>query len=167
MKQARDWIEGLQLLPHPEGGFYKETYRSEETYFQESLPQRYMGVRSFGTSIYFLLTQNDKSHFHRLQSDEIWHYHQGGAVEIHMIFSNGEYSMQCLGTELKSGQQLQVIIPRGTWFAAQVVVGDFILVGCTVAPGFAFEDFELADRQSLLSAYPQHRTLIEQFTIKD
>lgn len=164
MKKAKDWINALQMFPHPEGGFYKETYRSNENLSQDKLPNRYDGQRSLGTSIYFLLTKEDRSHFHRLRSDEIWHYHQGGVVEIHMISEDGTLSSQKLGTDIASGQHLQVVIPRGTWFAAEVIGGEYILVGCTVAPGFAFEDFELADRQSLSSAYPQHQTLIEQFT---
>jgi len=164
MKRAEDWINILQMFPHPEGGFYKETYRSNENISQDKLPKRYDGQRPFGTSIYFLLTAKDCSHFHRLRSDEIWHYHQGGVVKIHMITSSGELITQVLGTAIELGQQLQVVIPRGTWFAAEVVEGEFILVGCTVAPGFAFEDFELADRHWLSSAYPQHQTLIERFT---
>lgn len=164
MKKAQDWINALQMLPHPEGGFYKETYRSNENLSQDKLPHRYDGQRSLGTSIYFLLNKENRSHFHRLRSDEMWHYHQGGVVVIHMISENGILRSQKLGTDIASGQHLQVVIPRGTWFAAEVIRGEYILVGCTVVPGFAFEDFELADRQSLSSAYPQHQTLIKRFT---
>ncbi len=162
--KASYWINALEMLPHPEGGYYKETYRSNENISFDKLTNRYDGQRSFGTSIYFLLTINDRSHFHRLKSDEIWHYHQGGLVKIHMISSSGELISKDLGTEIELGQQLQVVIPKGTWFAAEVIHGDFILVGCTVAPGFAFEDFELANRNQLSAAFPQHQTLIEQFT---
>lgn len=162
--KASYWINALEMLPHPEGGYYKETYRSNENISFDKLTNRYDGQRSFGTSIYFLLTINDRSHFHRLKSDEIWHYHQGGLVKIHMISSSGELISKDLGTEIEVGQQLQVVIPKGTWFAAEVIHGDFILVGCTVAPGFAFEDFELANRNQLSADFPQHQTLIEQFT---
>lgn len=158
------WIEKLQLQQHPEGGFFSETYRSQEEMSADALPERYGSARTFGTSIYFLLTPDSVSNFHRLKSDEIWHFHQGGAATIHMISPTGELSAKTIGADLEEGQSLQVVIPKGHWFAAEVVAADYILVGCTVAPGFEFEDFELASRHNLSSAYPQHQTLIERFT---
>ena len=164
MNNAQYWIEKLNLQQHPEGGFYAETYRSKDRLHESKLPDRYKSPRVFGTSIYFLLTTESVSNFHRLNSDEIWHFHIGGAAKIHFIDKGGTHSEHLIGPDLESDQSLQVVIPKGTWFAAEVVDGDFILVGCTVAPGFEFEDFELADRTELSSAYPQHQTLIGRFT---
>lgn len=163
-KSAEYWIEQLNLQAHPEGGYFNETYRSKDRLHESKLPDRYNTSRVFGTSIYFLLTTESVSNFHRLASDEIWHYHQGGSALIYMISKDGELSSSRIGNDLEAGESLQVIIPRGTWFAAEVVRGDYTLVGCTVAPGFEFEDFELADRSGLSSAYPQHQTLISRFT---
>ena len=158
------WIEKLGLIEHPEGGYYKETYRSEEKIPLDVLPDRYKSERTFGTSIYFLLTTESVSNFHRLNSDEIWHYHQGGAARIHFISPIGEHYTKVIGADFKTGQSLQVVIPRNYWFAAEVISEDFILVGCTVAPGFEFEDFELADRQKLCATWPELKGLIESFT---
>ncbi len=164
MKNAAYWIEKLNLQAHPEGGYFSENYRSIESIEAEGLPDRYRSSRQMGTSIYFLLTPESVSNFHRLKSDEIWHYHQGGSAIIHMIDSDGKLVSKRIGCDLDSDDSLQVLIPHGTWFAAEVLTEDFILVGCTVSPGFEFEDFELADQQALSSAYPQHQTLIERFT---
>ena len=166
-KSAQYWIEKLNLQAHPEGGYFKETYRSEEQIASAVLPDRYGSSRTFGTSIYFLLSTESVSNFHRLASDEIWHYHQGGSAVIHMIFPDGELQSKRIGRDLEAGDSLQVIIPRGHWFAAEVIQDSFILVGCTVSPGFEFEDFELADRRGLTSAYPQHQTLVSRFTNTD
>ncbi len=163
-KTAEYWVEKLNLQAHPEGGYFNETYRSAEQIEGCELPSRYGSSRVFGTSIYFLLTTESVSNFHRLASDEIWHYHQGGGAIIHMISEEGELTSQQIGPEFEAGESLQVVIPRGSWFAAEVKRNSFILVGCTVAPGFEFGDFELADRDALSSAYPQHRTLISRFT---
>ncbi|OEK02428.1 hypothetical protein BFP97_13245 [Roseivirga sp. 4D4] len=163
-KSAEYWIEKLKLQAHPEGGYFNETYRSKEHIEGTELPSRYGSSRVFGTSIYFLLTIESVSNFHRLASDEIWHYHQGGGAIIHMISEEGELTSKRIGPDLEAGESLQVIIPKGTWFAAEVERDAYILVGCTVAPGFEFEDFELADRDALSSAYPQHGTLISGFT---
>ncbi len=163
-KNADYWIEKLELQAHPEGGYFNETYRSADRLHESKLPDRYNSSRVFGTSIYFLLTTESVSNFHRLASDEIWHYHQGGSALIHMISKEGALTSKSIGANLENGESLQVLIPRGTWFAAEVTSEDYILVGCTVAPGFEFEDFELADRASLSSAYPEHQTLIGRFT---
>ncbi|OEK07243.1 cupin domain-containing protein [Roseivirga misakiensis] len=163
-KSANYWIEQLRLQAHPEGGYFNETYRSEEAIKKEDLPERYQADRVFGTSIYFLLTTDSVSNFHRLNSDEIWHYHQGGSAIIHMISPEGKLSSKRIGSDLTSGDSLQMTIPRGHWFAAEVIASEYILVGCTVAPGFEFQDFELADREGLSSVYPEYQTLIQQFT---
>ena len=159
---AQYWIDQLELTEHPEGGYFRETYRSNEQI--KFLPDRYEGERTFGTSIYFLLTTESVSNLHRLKSDEIWHFHQGGAAKIHFISEEGNYSFKMIGADFENEETLQVIIPRNTWFAAEVTKDDFILVGCTVAPGFEFQDFELAKRNNIGSLYPDHAELIKQFT---
>lgn len=158
------WIEKLDMIQHPEGGYFKETFRAEEKTAADQLPDRYATERCISTSIYFLLTTESVSNFHRLNSDEIWHFHTGGAARIHMISPEGVYGYKDIGTSLEEGQQLQVIIPRHTWFAAEVISGYYILVGCTVAPGFEFEDFELAQRNALSEEHPDLSSLIERFT---
>lgn len=163
---AEYWINKLNLQAHPEGGYFKEVYRSEEDLEHNALPDRYESARSFGTSIYFMLTSSSVSNFHRLSSDEIWHFHYGGRAKIHFIDGQGQYSFKVIGPATDEASNFQVIIPRNTWFAAEVVEGEYILVGCTVAPGFEFEDFELADRELLSTAYPEHKTLIASFTKK-
>lgn len=164
MNTAQYWIEKLEMIQHPEGGYFKETFRADEKTGATHLPSRYSMERCISTSIYFLLTTESVSNFHRLNSDEIWHFHTGGAGRIHMISHEGEYSHQDIGPSLEAGQQFQVIIPRHSWFAAEVIEGDYILVGCTVAPGFEFEDFELAKRAELTKAEPELSSLIERFT---
>ena len=165
MKRDADyWIHLLGLKSHPEGGYYKETYRSQESIPHKSLPARYHDDRTFGTSIYFLLKNRDRSTFHRLASDETWHYHQGGSATIYIIFEDGHLQIENIGPVPERGDSLQVTVPKDTWFATEVSAGDFILVGCTIAPGFEFEDFGLGDQRQLLTTYPQHRTLIEKFT---
>ncbi|WP_420385006.1 cupin domain-containing protein [Roseivirga sp.] len=164
MKNANYWIEKLNLQEHPEGGFFAETYRSKDRLHESKLPDRYESPRVFGTSIYFLLTTKSVSNFHRLNSDEIWHFHTGGVARVHFIDKNGNHSTHLVGADFDRHERFQLTIPKHTWFAAEVVEGDFILLGCTVAPGFEFEDFELADRTALSSAYPQHLTLVERFT---
>ena len=162
-KNAAYWIEALDMIAHPEGGYFRETFRADEKVEPAHLPQRYTEARTMGTSIYFLLTTESVSNFHRLNSDEIWHFHTGGAARIHMIMPGGEYVHYDIGADLATGQSFQVIIPRHSWFAAEVITGDYILVGCTVSPGFEFADFELADRKVLSEAYPELSGLIENF----
>lgn len=164
IKDAKYWIEKLNLQAHPEGGYFNETYRSEEGVEKSALPERYGSSRTFGTSIYFLLSTESVSNFHRLASDEIWHYHQGGSATIHMISEDGELTSKRIGPDIEAGESLQVVIPKRTWFAAEVVKDEFILVGCTVAPGFEFEDFELADRDDLIGQYPSMANIINRFT---
>lgn len=158
------WVNRFGLVKHPEGGYYKESYRSNERIQGSSLPDRYPDSRVFGTSIYFLLTNDSVSNFHRLRSDEIWHYHYGGTIKIHFIEESGFYTHKLIGMAADDDISFQVVIPRNTWFAAEVMTGNYGLVGCTVSPGFEFEDFELADRTLLSAAYPQHQTLISRFT---
>ncbi|MBU2649536.1 MAG: cupin domain-containing protein [Bacteroidetes bacterium] len=165
MKQAEDLIRLLNLQPHPEGGFYREIHRSDDDLPEESLPERYTGKRSLITSIYYLLKGNDFSAFHRLRSDELWHFHAGEVLEVFILGNDGTLNIRMLGPDPGSGHQFQVMIPRGHWFAARLKdSGSFCLTGCTVAPGFDFSDFELAERSQLLQIFPEHKEYIIQLT---
>jgi predicted cupin superfamily sugar epimerase len=163
-ENAQQWIDQLKLLPHPEGGFYRETYRSTEQISSTALPPRFNGSRNFSTSIYFLLRSQDRSLFHRIRSDELWHFHAGSSLSIY-ILNEKELIVQRLGNDLAVGQQLQVVVPAQSWFGASVDDPDtFTLAGCTVAPGFDFHDFELASRTTLLETFPQHHDIIYKLT---
>ncbi|HUC81440.1 MAG TPA: cupin domain-containing protein [Flavisolibacter sp.] len=154
-------VNQLQLLPHPEGGFYKETYRSNEGMDAHCLPQRFGGERSFSTAIYFLLRKGEFSAFHRIKSDEGWHFYAGGGLRIHVIDAEGNYSFIRLGAKLDEGEVFQAVVPAGCWFASEPEVGtEFSLVGCTVSPGFDFADFEMAGVAQLSKEFPQHSSLI-------
>ena len=161
---AREWSAKLELLPHPEGGFYKEVYRSRESYSADGLPQRFEGGRAFATAIYYLLQAGDFSAFHRIKSDEIWHHYDGGDLELCMIDQSGALSRHRLGHRHADALPM-LVVPHGCWFAARPASGtDYVLCGCTVAPGFDFSDFEMATRDGLLQHYPQHAESIEQLT---
>jgi uncharacterized protein len=156
---AKVLIQILQLKTHPEGGFYSETYRSTESIVTDSGK-----VRNTSTAIYYLLENEDKSHFHRIQSDELWFFHQGQALEINVI--NGtQFKIILLGNDIEKGEVPQAIIPANSWFASSIKnASGFSLVSCTVAPGFDFEDFELASRENLIQEYPHLKTIIEKYT---
>ncbi len=162
---AEQWISALHLLPHPEGGFYSEVYRANTNIPHSALPPHYSGSRSLATSIYFLLKSNQRSHFHRLRSDELWYFHAGSAIVVHVIAPNGTLTTITLGTEVDDGQQLCCIIPAEHWFSAIVEEEhSYGLVSCVVAPGFDFADFELAERKNFAVLFPQHKELIFSFT---
>ncbi|MBB4826104.1 putative cupin superfamily sugar epimerase [Sporosarcina luteola] len=160
MKQdARYFIEQLRMEPHPEGGYYASTFHSKEEMDRQGKR------RKLYTSIYFLLKPGEVSHFHRLQSDEVWYYHAGSPLLIHTIDPDGTYSEIKLGLDVHAGEQPQAVVPKGTIFGSSMVQeGSFSLVGCMVAPGFDFEDFELFTREELLGQYPQHETIITRLT---
>ncbi len=162
---AAYWIQGLNLAPHPEGGHYRETYRSDPNLDASKLGRGFSGSRSVSTAIYYLLEGSDFSAFHRIRSDEVWHHYAGAALTIHMIDPAGEYASLRLASELEHGGNPQCVVPVGTWFAvAPEDRSGYSLVGCSVAPGFDFEDFELARRAELVSRFPEHRKVIETFT---
>lgn len=169
---ARDkayWIDRLQLQPHPEGGFFRETYRAALMLPKTSLPEAYGGDRAASTAIYFLLTGTAFSAFHRIRSDELWHFYDGSALTIHIIEPAGHYRGIRLGRDLDRGEAPQAVVPAGCWFGASIPGGisrDYALVGCTVAPGFDFADFEMGQQEELVAIYPQHRTIIEKLTRK-
>jgi hypothetical protein len=151
-------IEKLQLTVHPEGGYYRETYRSTQSM---TIGKK---VRNISTAIYYLLENEDKSLFHRIQSDELWFFHQGQPLEISVILDNQLATIH-LGNDIENGQVPIAIIPANCWFASSVknAIG-YSLVSCTVSPGFDFLDFELANRENLFQKYPHLRDTIEKYT---
>lgn len=162
-QNAEYWIEQLGLIAHPEGGYYKETFRSPQILSEESLGQGYAGSRNVCTAIYFLVTSEKPSHFHRLATDEVWHHYAGNPLELVFIHPNGELESKWLGKSEAAHCMPQLLAPAGSWFAGKVVEG-FALCGCTMAPGFDFADFELAGRNALTETYPQHADIIRLLT---
>ena len=161
--KAKKYIKQLQLKKHPEGGYFKEVYRSGELILPEHLPKRYKQSRNFSTSIYFLLEGKHFSSFHLLQSDELWHFYDGSSVILYIINQKGELTVKKLGRD--EDCELQLTIEKQSWFAAKVEdEKSFSLFGCTVSPGFEFEDFELGNRGDLIKKFPQHSTLIKRLT---
>lgn len=154
------WIKNLHLEPHPEGGYFTETTKSEQTL---ALPQ---GTRALYTSIIFLLTSENPSHFHRLKSDETWLYHAGKPLTVHCIFPDGHYEDIKIGPNIEKGETLSFTVPHDTIFGSSVDTG-FSIVSCIVAPGFDYQDFELFTQQDLLSDYPQHSQIIEKLAYKE
>ena len=164
-RTAQYWIDSLALSPPPEGGHYRVTYQSSLTIVQDALPSIFQGGRSASTAIYFLLAQTDFSAFHRIASDELWHFYAGSALIVYVIDPAGNCSEMHLGDAPEAGEVFQGVVKAGCWFASRLKSpAAFALVGCTVAPGFDFADFEMAKRSDLVAAYPRHRTLIEELT---
>ncbi len=158
-------IELLKLSPHPEGGFYRETYRSEDSLAKAALPARYTGPREISTAIYYLLEAGNFSALHRVQSDEIFHFYLGDPVELFTISSTGTGQRTIIGPDIGRGQRPQVQVPKDTWQGLRVAaVGAMALLGATVAPGFAFDDFEMGDRATLIGTFPDLVDDIETFT---
>ena len=161
MNDANYYVTKLGMEPHPEGGFYKRTFESEERTSDQELSVEFDGKRKLYTSIFFLLGSNDISHLHRLKSDELWYYHAGSPLTIHVIDENGNYKESKLGINLDEGEIPQILVPKNSIFGSSVRDEDtFSLVGCMVSPGFEFQDFELFSQEELLSQYPQHRDVI-------
>jgi len=165
MHDAQYWIDALKLEPHPEGGYFRETYRSPLAISQSALPASFAGDRSVSTAIYFLLRGEDFSAFHRIASDEMWHFYAGDPLSVHAIDSDGQSIEIKLGPDPVRGEVFQAVVPAGCWFGSCLAQpGTFALMGCTVAPGFDFADFEMAKRLSLLREFPQHADLIRRLT---
>lgn len=153
----QDLIRALGLKPHPEGGHYAQTFKSPTLL---NTPQ---GLRAASTAIYFLLERGDFSAWHRVRSDEVWHFYAGEGLELHLLTDRGEYSKVRMGPHVLQGEQPQAVVPAGVWQAARPV-GAYALVGCTVAPGFDFADFELPTQEDLQRRFPQHARLIQDLT---
>jgi predicted cupin superfamily sugar epimerase len=152
---AEFWIEKLQLQKHPEGGWFKEVYQSAEMIQVSALPSGFSGDRSFSTSIYYLLEGGDFSAFHRIKSDELWHFYTGtSAIEIISI-EEGKIKRHFLGDNPDQNQHFQIVVPKNTWFAARLInKNGFALAGCTVSPGFNFDDFEMGT-EKLIEEYTE------------
>ncbi len=167
---AQSIVAKLALLPHPEGGFFRETYRAPLSLPQAALTAQHLGDRSASTAIYFLVPRGSFSALHRIASDEVWHFYAGAPLEVVAIHADGTEERTVLGSDLAAGEVPQHVVRAGAWFGSRVletadpVRGEWALVGCTVAPGFDFADFELAEREVLARDFPQHRALIETLT---
>jgi predicted cupin superfamily sugar epimerase len=164
-KSIEKIIRKLELEPHPEGGYFKETYRSLGEINEESLGEIYKGKRNYATCIYFLLTSDKFSALHRIKQDEIWHFYDGSPIKLHVISELGIHTVNYIGRDLQNGETPQFIVPGGCWFAAEVIKENtYSLVGCTVSPGFDFKDFELKTRNELVSLFPDKEELISKLT---
>jgi uncharacterized protein len=163
MHSPQQLIQQYQLQPHPEGGWYQETYKSSELISATALPERFAGARVFSTAIYFLLEQGNFSAFHRIKSDECWHFYAGDPLLVYVLQPDGKLDIISLGNEISTGQLFQYVVPANCWFASRPAPGSsFSFVGCTVAPGFDFADFELADASALSAMYPQQESTIKE-----
>lgn len=159
---AEEVIRNLGLEPHPEGGFFKEVYRSGDMLDREALPERYGAERTFGTSIYYLLTADTFSRMHKLESDEIFHFYLGDPVEMLNLYPDGYHEIVYLGQKLDRGMHLQHMVPRGIWQGAHLAEGgEWALLGTTVAPGFDFADYSEGEYDNLLQSWPKCREIIE------
>jgi len=162
--EVENLIDLLKLEPHPEGGWYREVYRSQESISMKCLPSRFEREHSLCTSIYYLLHDRDFSAFHRIRSDEIWHFYLGSPVKLYML-KDGERELVMLGDNPGAGHVFQTVVPHGCWFAAEVAVPEsFALLGCTVSPGFDFAYLEMATHSQLQEEYGRFATLIRRMT---
>ncbi len=166
---ALDLVASLGLLPHPEGGFYKETYRATDVIPKVALDGlgagRFAGDRAASTAIYFLLREGEYSALHRIASDEVWHFYAGSPLTIVCLHEDGRREDLLLGLDFARGAAPQQVVPAGAWFGSYVTGGEgFALVGCTVAPGFDFADFELGTRAQLLDRFPAHGDAVRALT---
>jgi predicted cupin superfamily sugar epimerase len=165
LESVKKIVDRFALIPHPEGGFFREVYRSPLTIEHPSVDSRSDQRRSSNTFIYFLLSGNDFSAFHRVRcSDEIWHLYAGGSLELHTLDDGKQYEKRVLTNDLHAGEPAQVV-PAGCWQAARLAPhSDWAFCGCTVAPGFDFADFEMPPAGKLIAAYPRHERLIRELT---
>jgi predicted cupin superfamily sugar epimerase len=165
MTTSKDFVRFLEMDSHVEGGYYKETYRSNLVIPSESLPNRFKGDRSASTHIYFLLEFGQCSKLHRIAADEHWHFYAGQTLEVYEIKKDGTLVVHKLGNRLDIGELFHTVIESGSWFGSRCMVpNSYSLVGCTVAPGFDFQDFIMADRDKLLMEFPHLESLIMELT---
>ncbi len=155
-------IDHYNLEPHPEGGFFRESYRADLSGCFEGFD----GARNISTGIYFLLPQGTRSALHRIKSDEMWHFYLGGPMTLVEIDMDGTLKQTVLGQDIKSGQHVQHVVPAGVWFGGYPNDGtDYSFVGCTVAPGFDFTDFEMASLETMMTDFPQHENIIRHLCV--
>ena len=164
MSRVQELIDSLGLVPHPERGHYVETYRASLSV--GALPPPHSGDRAASTAIYFLVTRAEPTtYLHRLLSDEMFHFYEGGPLDVLMLGPTGPGEVRRLGTNVAAGERPQLLIPAGTWFAAELAdAASHCLIGCTVAPGFEFADFELAAGPELAARYPAQAARIARMT---
>ena len=161
MDSKANWIKYLNLTAHPEGGYFNENYRNSS---ELNIDEKYSGKRNLATSIYYMLEYGQFSKLHRLKSDEIWYFHHGAPLKVH-VFNENLYQSYVLGTNLKENQLLQLIIPAGAIFGAEVLESNsFTILGCMVSPGFHFDDFEIIKAVEVLAIFPEQKTIIEKLT---
>ena len=154
MKDKKFYIEKLNMVKHPEGGYFVSTYESEIEY----------NNRPMATSIYFLLPYNDSSFFHQLKSDELWYFHGGDPLSVYIIDENGEMKVEKLGLDIEKGEKMQVLVSKDQIFGSMCdVEGGYSIVGCVVAPGFIYEEFKLFSKEEMLDMYPNYSEVIEEF----
>lgn len=155
-------IEHFELLPHPEGGYFKEVYRSTEVIPNTVLGNEFEGDRNVATGIYFLLSSEHHSAFHKIKQDETWHFYKGSGLLLHIISSEGRYSLVKIGNNFDRGEIPQYVVSAGNWFAAEVSQENtYAFVGCTVAPGFDFRDFTMPAHTELVNLFPEHQAIIK------
>ncbi|MBU3127566.1 cupin domain-containing protein [Clostridium tagluense] len=164
MYSSQYFIDTLNMEAHPEGGFYKSSFCSCENISSNNLKTKFEGERILWTSIYFLLRDGEISSFHRLKSDEMWYYHAGSPLTIYMISPNGELTTKQLGLNIENGETPQFLVPKNHIFGSAMNSPGYSLVGCMVSPGFDFKDFEIIERDVLLTNYSQHKDIIIKLT---
>ena len=163
--KVQDIIGRLGLQPHPEGGYFKEIYRADESVVADNLPDRYSGARSMSTSIFYLLTADTFSTMHRVKSDEMFHFYLGDPVEQLHLRQDGSSQVIHLGQNLMGDERLQSLVRRGVWQGARLIDGGkYALLGATVAPGFDFADYEEGTKEALCSQYPDMTAMICKLT---
>ncbi|MCC5931833.1 MAG: cupin domain-containing protein [Cyclobacteriaceae bacterium] len=166
-ENAQNLITKLHLKPHPEGGWYREVYRSNEWINAESISPRFNRKRCFSTGIYYMLCGKEFSAWHRIQSDELWHHYQGCGIVLHIIDPEGQYTHVEIGNIHSENPAFQIAVPAQYWFAVETKdKNSFFLSGCTVAPGFDFADFEFAQFAKLSIEFPQHKEILQKFCIR-
>ncbi|MCB5263089.1 MAG: cupin domain-containing protein [Candidatus Cloacimonetes bacterium] len=168
MRDYRSIIERLNLLPHPEGGYYRRNWQSVLQAETHGVSGEVLhNLRSIGSSILFLLPSTQVSIWHRIACDEMWHFYHGSSLTLHLLGTASGYSKHVLGLDLEHGEFPQFIIPRGTWFCAEVVEeASFTFCGCTLWPSFSYADFELAQQGELLAEFPDHKDMINSIFAK-
>lgn len=158
-------IDQLKLTAHPEGGYYKENYRSLGTIDPNSLWSGAMEERNYSTGIFFLLKEKQFSAFHKIKQDEMWHHYLGDTLLLHIIDPEGNYNKVRIGKNIEKGEYLQYVVLANHWFASEVLdKKKFALCGCTVSPGFDFNDFQMPKRNILIKMFPQHTSIITNLT---
>lgn len=164
MKSAQYWIEHLQMIPHPEGGYYLRPHISDETFVRKDIPGVYSSERKLWTSEYMLIEAGQDMSFHRVRSEEMWYFHAGAPLKVHILTPEGAHHLHTLGIDMDAEQQLQLQISKNCIVALEGDNALYSLIGVMISPGFDMDDFKLFSKNELISRFPQHAQLIERFT---